>query len=199
MLDMRNRINPRCQQVNAAVQQLLEEQPAMRTVVMAGFWSTYFRDKGPIELGSPTQEVQGAEAARRSLHDTVRWLQRQDLQVALIGPVPAYSRNVPAGLALEQLTGRTLLDRSRQAQDERHQLYRATVDPLRANGLQVLEPMAWLCPGPQCRVESGGVPLYEDANHLSPAGAQFLLPRMATTMGRVLEQTPPADEATPAN
>ena len=173
MVDMRNRINPRCPQVNTAVQQLLEQQPAMRTVVMSGFWSTYFREDGPIERGSPAHEVKGAEAARHSLHATVRWLQQQDLQVALIGPV--------------------------QAQDERHQLYRAAVEPLRTGGVPVLDPMAWLCPDPQCRLEADGVPLYEDENHLSPAGAQFLLPQMAAAMGRVLAQTPPADEAAPAN
>ena len=129
----------------------------------------------------------------------MRWLQQQDLQVALIGPVPAYPRNVPAALALEHHTGRRLLDRSRQAQDERHQLYRVAVEPLRTGGVPVLDPMAWLCPDPQCRLEADGVPLYEDENHLSPAGAQFLLPQMAAAMGRVLAQTPPADEAAPAN
>lgn len=198
VIDAGNRINPRCPQVNDAVRQMLQ-QPGMRTVVLAGFWSTYFREGGPIQHGiGLANEVQGAEGARRALQATVEWLQAQDLQVGLIGPVPVFTRNVPAALALEHHTGRTLLDRSRQLQDERHQLYRAAVEPLRARGVHTLEPMTWLCHGPQCRVESDGVPLYEDANHLSPAGAQFLLPRMSAAVARLLapaakDQAPPAD------
>jgi hypothetical protein len=182
-VQMGNRLNPRCGGAHERIPDFLAQHPQLRTVVLSGFWSTYFRAGGPITFTAPGGSLYTEqEGAARALSATVSVLQTLGRQTLLLGPAPVYPRSVPAALAMEQATGRLFLDRSRHAQDLRHQAFDAQAARLRGERLQVLHPMDWLCPAQTCRLERDGAPLYLDGHHLSPVGARQFVGHLAQAL-----------------
>jgi peptidoglycan/LPS O-acetylase OafA/YrhL len=181
-------INPRCDARNAEVIAGLQAAEGIRTVILTGYWSTYFRVGGPIQFTPPASEgpaapQRGIEAASAALRTTVERLLAEGREVVLIGPVPAYSRSVPAAMALERALGLTLLDRSVGKQQVRHAPFFEALAGMASNeSLQVLNPLEWLCSEGECRVLDEDESLYRDAHHLNARGAQ----RLATHIGMAL-------------
>ncbi|AEG93307.1 acyltransferase family protein [Ramlibacter tataouinensis] len=178
LIEVDSLLTPSCLRSANAVQQHLQAHPQLRSVVLAGFWSTYFRDEGPLRSVGPGLQLEGLEAARQALMHTLDWLHAHQRSTVLIGPVPVHDRSVPAALALERVTGRDLLDSSLAQQRQAHAAFLQIAQQM-PQGPQYrwVDPLGWLCNG-GCTVVRDGVPLYRDAHHLSLAGAMALKPRL---------------------
>ena len=179
LFEVENTVKPSCAPASAAVKGYLAQHPHIRTVILAGLWSWYFSERGPLTLavpGGPT--YQGLLAAQRGLQATEQWLRDSGRTLVVIGPVPVYASDVPRALAMQALTGRRTLDQSTARQREKDAPFEAAVRGLPANAsFQYLDPLPWLCSN-ECAVETGGVSLYRDSNHLSVPGAMALESRL---------------------
>ncbi len=187
LADIRHHTNPRCDARNADVMRLLDGASGPRTVVMAGFWSTYFRGGGPIEFlpaghdGPPVSR--GIPGATAALQGTLERLLADGRAVVLIGPVPSYPRSVPAAIAMERALGRPLLDRSLESQEERHAPFAEALAQLGPReSLYVIHPFKWLCEDGECRVLDADESLYRDGHHLNARGAELLAPRLGLSL-----------------
>lgn len=162
---------PGCRAANERVRVLLDSRPELRNVVLVGYWSTYFDGNALVTLpesqGSPT----GADAMRSGLGGTLRWLSERHRLVAVIGPVPTYSAEVPLALALAEASGaRDVLPMTQASHRERHEPFFDALGESLRPGQRLIDPAEWACAS-KCVVEVDGVPLYRDAHHLSVAGA----------------------------
>jgi hypothetical protein len=184
LFEVHNAVKRSCAPANTAVKAYLAQHPAIRTVVLAGLWSWYFSDSGPLTLAvadGPT--YQGLPAAQRGLRATQQWIRDSGRTLVLIGPVPVYPSDVPKALAIQALTGRHTLDRSTARQREKDAAFEAAVRALPADAaFQYLDPLLWLCTR-ECAVVTDGVSLYRDSNHLSVPGAIALEGRLRTGLG----------------
>jgi hypothetical protein len=67
------------------------------------------------------------------------------------------------------------IDPPRAVVDQRQRLANTILRLAAArHGAQVIDPTAEFCDQERCRVQSGGVPLYADADHLTRAAAEGL-------------------------
>ena len=187
LLEVKVAINPRCEASNLAIQDYLVKHPDIKTVVMAAFWSTYFRQGGPLTQAGAGMgtAVSGMAAAQSSLGTTLQWLGQGKRQVLLIGPVPLPDKDVPLALALNELTGRGLVRSTANRQRELHEEFLDVAKAARpASGFQFADPIAWLCTH-ECLWAQGEVSLYRDEHHLSIAGAMALKPHLALTLDKL--------------
>ena len=175
LFGVENAVKLVCAADNLGIQNYLLTHPEIKTVVMAAYWSTYFRENGPLsESGEGGVSVKGTAAAQHALASTVQWLRDHDRQVILIGPVPVYDKSVPLALALEVATGRSLLHSSASDQRSKHAPFLTVVDAVQPGAsFRFLDPIQWLCTD-DCKVMKDSVPLYRDSHHLSVAGAMAL-------------------------
>jgi SGNH domain (fused to AT3 domains) len=188
MLGVDNSAKVICHTQNLAVKNYLLAHPEIKTVIMSAYWSTYFRQDGPLTVHASSSPVSGIEAAKHGLESTIRWLRSEGRQVALIGPVPVYDKSVPLGLALEKATGRQFLRTTSGDQVKKHATFFDVVDSeQRASdgvNFRFLNPIDWMCVG-ECTVMKDRVPLYRDSHHLSVAGAMALQDKLDVEFMRI--------------
>jgi hypothetical protein len=192
--------------VQAEVKAYLVAHPHIKTVVMAAFWSNYFRKNGPLQTVSSTGEaIEGQAAAQAGLRATLQWLRQRQYTVMLIGPVPAYDKSVPAALALEAATGRQRARSSSSEERLTNAPFLAVIDEFAPDArFHYVDPVPWLC-APQCRLIEDGVALYRDGHHLSVTGAMTLKGELSQAFSRVawppqaavLPSLPALDDAVP--
>jgi peptidoglycan/LPS O-acetylase OafA/YrhL len=184
LMDVDSRIKSSCRGIAERVQEVLAARPELQTVVLSGFWSTYFREHGPLLWASGQGEHLEAEAAAaKGLQATVRWLLEHRRKTIVIGPVPTYEKNVAAALALQERDGVARLDLAQYPQRQKNALFAGAVRALPPDSrLQAADPLAWMC-NPQCAVAVGGKSLYRDAHHLSTEGALALRQPIAEVLG----------------
>jgi peptidoglycan/LPS O-acetylase OafA/YrhL len=178
MLAVDNAVKAICPAQNLAVKNYLLAHPEIKTVVMSAYWSTYFREDGPLTAQAGNPPVKGINAAKNGLASTIQWLRANGRQVILIGPFPVYEKSVPLALALEKTTDRTLLHSSMDKQRNKHASFFEVVDGLKRAGgdgssFRFLDPIQWLC-AEECMVMKDSISLYRDSHHLSVAGAMAL-------------------------
>lgn len=177
MLEVNNAVNARCPVKNLTVKNYLLANPNIKTVIMAAYWSTYFREDGPLTAQVSKEPFKDSDVAKTALASTIQWLRANNKQVVLIGPVPVYESSVPLVLALEEATGRKFLNSSLDTQKKKNALFFEVVDEAKRSGekalFRFLDPIKWLC-ADNCSVMKDGVPLYRDSHHLSVAGAMAL-------------------------
>ncbi|MDO8775998.1 MAG: acyltransferase family protein, partial [Burkholderiaceae bacterium] len=165
-----------CAVQNLGVKDYLQANPDIKTVVMAAFWTSYFRKDVEITAIAGNPPEKGLQATSNALISTIQWL-RLNKQVILIGPVPVYDKSVPLALALELATGRNFHRSSLDMQQQKNAFFFKVVeDEKRREGdasFRFLDPIKWLC-ADECMVMKDGVSLYRDAHHLSVAGAKAL-------------------------
>jgi hypothetical protein len=94
----------------------------------------------------------------------------------IVASVPEVSAVVPERLALLALRGRPdPIGPTRGDFLTRQQFVQRNLEALaRWPGVRVIEPASVLCTSGRCSVDSGGVPLYRDSDHLSRFGAEKL-------------------------
>ena len=193
MLGVDNAAKAICPAQNLAVKNYLLAHPKIKTVVMSAYWSTYFREDGPLTAQAGNPPTKGINAAKNALASTIQWLRANGRQVVLIGPVPVYDKSVPMALALEKATDRTLLHSSIEEQHKKHASFFEVVDGARRGGgegssFRFLDPIQWLC-AEECMVIKDSLPLYRDSHHLSVAGAMALEENLSQgLMTRQIEQ-----------
>ena len=187
LLNLDNALNASCAPRNRAVQAHLLANPGIKTVVLSAFWSTYFRDDGPLsEPGDGEATPADPDVLARALMVTIAWLREQQRDVVVIGPVPAYEQSIPLALALEKVFGVNAVDASAAAQHAKHAPFvEAIAEAQRSEGpgnLHYLDPIAWLCQR-RCALSRSGVSLYRDEHHLSLDGAMLLKDRLIPALG----------------
>lgn len=186
-----------CPEAQARVMAHLRAHPEITTVVMAAFWGNYFRAGGPLQRVPPAgPALGGLAAAQASLRETLQWLAREQRAVVLIGPLPAYSKSVPAALALEAATGHRFARPTVAQQRLAGAAFTAVAGEFEGGALfRRVDPLPWLC-APQCALVRDGVSLYRDAHHLSVAGAMALTDALDAALAGAARA--PAGAAVPA-
>lgn len=179
MLAVNNAVNARCPVKNLAVKNYLLANPDIKTVVIVAYWSTYFREDGPLTVQAGNERSKDSDIAKTALASTIQWLRSNNRQVVLIGPVPVYESSVPLVLALEKATGSKFLSSSMEKQRKKHASFFDVVNEAKRGSeeasFRFLDPIQWLC-ADDCKVMKDGTPLYRDSHHLSVAGAMALEP-----------------------
>lgn len=183
MVNIHNAIRPVCASQNRAVQDYLLKHPNVETVVLAAYWSTYFKGDGPISATREGAVLSGVAAARAGLSDTLAWLQKAGRRVVLIGPVPVYEKSVPLALALGAATSRDLLQQSAAEQMSKHSaFFEVAAAAGKSASLTLANPIDWLCEKGNCTLIANAEPLYRDSHHLNVAGAMALKPHLAAAL-----------------
>lgn len=180
----KNSANPSCPDQNTLIKNHLLAHPEIKTVIMAAHWNVYFRDAGPLTVGTGrATTVEGTAAIRAGLAASLEWLLNNGRQVILIGPVPTFDKSVPLAQALGVATNRNFLHSTAQEQRDKNAPFFQVVNVFHgAPSFRFLDPIQWMCAG-DCITMKNGVPLYRDAHHLSIAGAIALETDLAHGMG----------------
>ncbi|MEZ5645262.1 MAG: SGNH hydrolase domain-containing protein [Burkholderiaceae bacterium] len=189
MVDAHNAIKPVCASQNQAVQDFLLKHPAVETVVLAAYWSTYFKNDGPISATREGVVLSGVHAAHAALSDSLAWLQQAGRRVVLIGPVPVYERSVPLALALGAATSRELLRQSVAEQLSKHApFFEVAAAAGKSAHFLLANPIDWLCKEGGCAIIADANPLYRDSHHLSVAGAMAMKPQLTEVLGQLADR-----------
>ena len=146
------------------------DDPAVRTVVLAGRWNT---------LAAATRASGGLHPA---LAPWVGRLRRAGRRVVLVAQVPEFATGGGRCMVRARFMGRSeaLCFTARAAHDRYAQpalaaLARfAAADP----GVVLVDPTSVYCDRQWCRPEIGGRVVYSDVHHLTPDGARALAPRL---------------------
>jgi peptidoglycan/LPS O-acetylase OafA/YrhL len=173
LLTVASVIKPTCSERNLAVRDYLSAHPEVKVVVIAAYWSTYFRPETILRPLNAVDEAPSIEIPAGALHSTLKWLGETKHQVVLLGPVPVYEKSVPMALALQAVTHQNILHSANALDQKRkHARFFEVVSSLQpAPWLHVGDPINWMCNG-SCMTIGSGVPLYRDSHHLSVAGAK---------------------------
>jgi len=169
----------------AALKRIL--RPDISTVVLAGRWTLSSDGYRPESPSFPIQ-LQDLRTGDRSsnravlaagLTRTVDHLRQAGKRVVLLGAVPELAWDAPHALGLHTLLDReppvVLTDDVRQ----RNAFVDALMTELAEDpGVEFIPLHEYFCGELQCPLESAEGTLYSDSNHLSQAGAFYLLQRL---------------------
>lgn len=177
-----------CVSKNAAVFKKLAENPAITTVFITGFWSLYFPIEAHPVSGAKGYRPDRAELSATALKLTVQRLLDSGRNVVLIGRLPTYDVSVPQVIALEKVTGQSLLqDATVGAQERKNALFfQALLSLPKSERLVFLDPIHWMCT-PECTVIKDGIVMYRDDYHLSVSGAMALEGRLRDGLAPFLQ------------
>jgi peptidoglycan/LPS O-acetylase OafA/YrhL len=137
--------------------------------------------RAQIALG-PQEGGAGLEQAfRRKLVETACGFAKQR-PTFLLRPIPELGSDVPRTMGRAVLVGQQRrVSISLQEYHARHRVVWEAQDAARAQcGVQILDPLPFLCSGGRCWGDKDGVPIYYDDDHLSERGAALLRPLFAT-------------------
>jgi hypothetical protein len=182
-----------CLAFNEAVLAHLRDAPEIRTVVLASAFTQYLPDdQAPgrallrrLGDGALVEQQPDAAMLTAGIERTVSAIRGLGREVVLMGPPPAgrfdiarcLSR-VDAGLPVLGGGG----DDCSVTRDElrtRHGTVHAVLDAAERAGVRVIRPDRLLCSAERCAARLDGVPLYQDASHLSRAGSKALAEALA--------------------
>jgi peptidoglycan/LPS O-acetylase OafA/YrhL len=171
-----------CKRHNDAVLEWIVRN-RIRTVILAGHWIAYTGDRflGRLtDAQSPDNDSlqENAGIFARGLERLLAVLQHERVRVFLLEDAPHNAFNVPYALASARRLG---LDRdlriSHADYDAQQQVATQIFTRLQKQyGLRILKPQDILCAGGMCAITRGEASLYNDAEHLSPAGAVLVEP-----------------------
>lgn len=180
LLGVSSKSRAACQRQNLDVESYLKANPAVRTVVLSAYWSTYFREGGPLAIEEAGTSKDGILAAATALDTTISRLLSQGLNVVVIGPVPVYDQSVPLVLALERATGNRWLTVSATEQWSKHRTFFEIARSVKwegSNSFRLLDPIEWFCT-PTCALGKDVVSWYRDSHHLNVAGAKAMVSQL---------------------
>lgn len=159
-------------------------------------WSFYLQ--GPTEKGvegepgraqvafGPEENGAGLEQAfRRRLVETACSFAKQR-PTFLLRPIPELGEDVPRTMARAVLFGQTRrVSISLADYHARHRVVWEAQDAAQAQcGVQILDPLPYLCSDGRCWGDRDGMPLYYDDDHLNERGAALLRPLFARMFTR---------------
>lgn len=183
-----------CVDFNQAVMKEILGRPELRTVILSARWAVYSElsrlpgETGPriTSLSDEARRAQTVPAARAVFTDglkrTVHALHSAGRTVIVIGAVPEARTSVPACLARNGMRGSierpcapTYADAAARF-DYSDRVIAELHNP--ADGVCAALPSKALCREGRCLARTGDVVLYSDDDHLSNAGAEWLLRQM---------------------
>ena len=191
LLGIRRQKQPECTKYNEALLSLVQQDPNIKTVVLAAHWTgftegTKYNDEGSgpsetidemAEPGAPAQDRPALLST--GLHRTIQALQDAGRQVIIIGPVPEVGHNVPSVNHIAKITNRDVNEmiapsiKAFEARNARSFSILKTV--AEALAVPVLWPSGVLCNAEMCIVAlEDGTSLYHDDDHLSTEGARYV-------------------------
>lgn len=193
-----------CIRFNAAVLNLIEKTPSIKTVVLSGRWGIYAETvRYKHESGQPLElveagitretDVAGSNANNsaavweRSLFRTVQALEELDKQIVILASIPEIGWDVPSVIARSVLLKRPVT--IAPTVEEFLARQRRVLPVLSKLSHPVLHPQSLLCDNSVCRASINNQPLYVDEDHLSSAGSRALLPLIRQALS---ESTPPS-------
>jgi peptidoglycan/LPS O-acetylase OafA/YrhL len=181
-----------CEEFNDDVVNLIRNDAALRTVVIASRWSLTADGRRYLtEAGADTfvRDAQSNDVSReenravfaRGFERTVAALRDTGKHVVVVGPIPEVGYDVPTtmarnlwfdrGISIEP-TVAAFLDRQRFVLD--------TLESAQTRyGFDLVQPYRSLCDTERCSVGTREHPYYADDNHLSRTGAMTLKPLLA--------------------
>ena len=166
--DERTRIG--CAGFNAAVAQAVRRLDP-RVLILNGRWIDADTDLIPEPNG-------GAESNfSRGLLETLRQTGSINRSVCVVLDVPTFKYSLPNAVAMARKRGiaEDFLKLSRRQALQQYREPERDIHALEQRGmLRSVDPKDLLCPGDSCLYESDGNLLYQDADHLSSAGAEFV-------------------------
>lgn len=195
-LTARDDTNRRCHEVNEAVFDLLEREK-IPLVFMIARWTRAangngYGDEGmffdPDRIAPPVPGEDARFAA--ALDATLARLKAIGVRPVVVQSVPEAGYIVPYALAKAMMAGREV-DLAPSAKSEFRRDGRATEIIQQAaerHGAEVVEPDPFFCGAEKCDVVRDGVPLYRDADHVTPATALALAPLYSAVMQREVAQ-----------
>lgn len=140
-------------------------------------------NKPLIYFSSPSQKItpELLNEFKSSLINTACEL-RKHHPVYIVRPWPELKRNVPTTMGRAAIFDETT--RVSISLNEYYQRHRFTLDALdeakQKCGIQVLDPIPYLCHDGQCWGDRNGLPIYYDDDHLNEHGAALLGPMFKT-------------------
>lgn len=169
---MKSRAN--CPLHNKAVMEYALDNPAIKTVILGGFWLNRIYDDPAAEhplvdvdyiLEKPSDTPEGrAEEFMTELAETIQKLKNAGKKVILIGPIPAYDFDVP------QRLGRNLLYVGGKPVGVDEQSFRAgrafVLERLPKLSENYIDPLPVLCREGFCYAAEGVETYYADKSHM---------------------------------
>lgn len=201
-----------CAKFNEAAITHVADDPRVSLVVVTGFWQSTF-GTAALAAGERVIDADPRFAGRSgtaemavALHRTLKRLRTAGKAVLLLGDVPwlrfdpalhAWSALLPARAALERritpglaANGRVSLFFVEPLNDKGGQI--VTAAAARVPGVTLVELRRILCDTERCRTGAGELPFFIDPQHLSRAGAAFVLddPALAKSIAAVSPRSP---------
>ena len=177
-----------CRKFNDAVLHLAN-QASISTVILAGRWArdaegTLFGEEHgeTVFLSDDRARSHAIEQNRfvfaRGLERLIRTLSEHHKKVVIVASVPEIGWAVPETIARVVLFHLDRDIRPTTAEYRTRQVFVSKVlDYLHTRyGAQIIYPDSILCRRGYCNVQQNGVPLYRDADHLTPKAARLLTP-----------------------
>ena len=164
----------RCAKFNEAMVQAVRRLNPERVILNA-----YWLDPGvPTELEHRRQTPRAGPDAIDGMRRTLDDVRAPGRSVCAVLTVPGYPYPIPYALAMAARR-HINVEKLALTRSEAIRQYQTVEDELRMlardNQLRVVDPQDVLCPVAGCSIQAAdGVLLYEDANHLSSAGARLL-------------------------
>lgn len=173
-----------CRELGDRVLTLLEENPRVRTVLLASRWSLnstgrrYPGEGGGPAVISPNGVRDNPAVFREGLARTLSHFAERNIAVVFVAQAPEVGWTVPSVLARSRLFGRRAPPApTPAAHRERQSSVTAALEEASRNyTFRVLDPSTLLCSSASCAVERDGIPLYEDGHHLNVHGSMLVAP-----------------------
>lgn len=177
-----------CRDYVATTAKLLDETPGIGSVILIARWSAYVegyveKSGGPYALfdqnGVPESGVRRAQYKERLLASLCRAAAKRDVYVVL--PIPEHTKNVPREVARRMMSGAGdgYPEVPLAAYRQRHAAVMQAFGEARAKcGVQLLDPLPYLCDQDNCSSVADGRPLYYDDDHLNEFGNRRLVRMM---------------------
>jgi hypothetical protein len=170
----------------------VQAHPNIKTVILASRWATYAegthykveasdrRHIYPNLSNTPdaAQKAIYAKLFKSGLNKMVRKVLNMGRKVVIVSQIPEIGYDVPAAFSIAGRTGRNvnkIISPTLNEYMNRNKLVIPVLESLaKKENVQIVDPWKVLCKQGICRVAINGVPLYDDDDHLSNPGAQYI-------------------------
>ncbi|WP_374547446.1 acyltransferase family protein, partial [Rhodoblastus sp.] len=116
-----------------------------------------------------------------NLSDTIKALRARNVPIALIGPMPEYSTELPRLIARDFQTGGKEKPATAITASSLH-LDQIMADFARREGVAYISLREAICPNDLCPARIGDVPLLFDTDHLTDRGSEFVAARISAQL-----------------
>lgn len=162
-----------CLQYNKGVFSRVSNNPSVKDVYLLARWSAEKYEKGKADFSGLACDL--VAAGKR---------------VYVVAPIPVYTKNIPLyfsrglmrGMSLTQLEEGVMQLRSEYLAQNKFAFKQFSMSS--KCGVEVLDPLPYLCPENVCVPLHGGLPVYFDNGHLSERGSRLLVPMFYQSLRR---------------